>query len=73
MKNPEYYDRRIKQYQKKHRISDAGPNATTSSKLRLKRDIESDHDHDHEVEPPKRRKIAGERSVEPVSVSWIIR
>lgn len=70
MKNPGYYDRRIKQYQKKHGISDESK--PTMSKIRLKRDIESDSDYE-EMEPPKRRKIGGGRGVKSVSVSGMIR
>ena len=71
MKNPEYYDRRIRQYQKKHGISNAEPNPTMSSKLKLKRHIES-YPGDDEVKPPKRRKVGAER-VKSVSVSGMIR
>jgi len=71
VKNPEYYDRRIKQYQKKHGISNAEPKPIIPSKLRIKREIESDPAED-EVAPQKRRKIKGERSVEAVSVSGYV-
>jgi len=71
LRNQDYYNRQIKQYQKEHRILDSESNPTILSKPRHKQDIESNL-ADIEVAPQKRWKIGGERSVKPISVSGMI-